>query len=986
MNRINILLVLLILSVNFGWGQAGSTNQIQESSHPFQLKKSYLHECERLNSNALNINTRGLIKQTLDSVQIRRVNKITGVFEPSTVQYFNYNNQGLPIQILSYGMVNSIPDTLPPGPVLTAYDACDNNVTVGYSETIKNGNCPDSKEIIRTWTATDHCGNVTTEVQKITIGDVTPPTLSSTPLDITVSCSAIPSIPNVTATDDYAQNILVSIQDVATPGACTDSYMITRTFIASDFCNNVTIHTQVITIQDSIKPILIGIPADITANCNNTSVPSPPTVSAIDNCTKNVQITFTEKSQNGNCPGSKLITRIWTAKDNCGNTSSATQIITLGDPMGPVLIGVPKDMTIECDSSIAPALVAVEDVCDPNPQLMYSEEKINGLCLDAYVLLRTWTATDICNNVTIITQQIKVQDTEPPTFLGFPADTTNCNIFPIPDVANLFATDNCDGTVKIGFSESSSNGNCPGSMVIKRTWHAVDNCSNVTTGVQTISIGDVIAPVFTINPKDTIIQCNKGIPVTTVTVKDNCTSSVPVIYSEVKLAGPCNQSYGLLSSWKATDACGNSTTITQKVTIIDTIPPIINNVPSNIIGNVNLAWKGTKNRLYAYDASGHITSLTDFEWNAAQQSWFKKYHADYILNPNGTISSFLDTTWNSSTLNNFLAQKNMLNYNTGGKLTSWLTEDWDNTNGKYVNTNKEDYAYDGQGSEISKELFQWDDINQKWIPDSKKTSMYAGKNITEITFFSWNAGTISYIPLKQETFSYNNNQLNSHITKKWNISNQSYTNLFSNQYTYTPMGQLSEEKKFTWNESLAKWAGDTYNKYEYLPNSNLNKKSLYRWDANTSNWFLQGHEENMYNSNYSHDDLSLPDDYASDTLNFNQELFHQDIFNYNSISKTSKKIEQKVYSWSEFTSGILDEALFKGPNLYPNPANNACIIQHGLVQPQQEIVFYESEGRQSYRFRIQEGNSIDITALPIGYYVYSIITSQGLLRGKLIKQ
>ncbi|WP_281925358.1 hypothetical protein, partial [Flavobacterium collinsii] len=79
---------------------------------------------------------------------------------------------------------------------------------------------------------------------------------------------------------------------------------------------------------------------------------------------------------------------------------------------------------------------------------------VAGNCVNSGTYTNTWTATDVCTNVsTVFTQTITIQDTTAPTWTTAPAAldvTLQCS-----DTAGLttaqanapIATDNCGGTV-----------------------------------------------------------------------------------------------------------------------------------------------------------------------------------------------------------------------------------------------------------------------------------------------------------------------------------------------------------------------------------------------------------------------------------------------------------------------------------------------------------------------------------------------------------
>ena len=109
--------------------------------------------------------------------------------------------------------------------------------------------------------------------------------------------------------------------------------------------------------------------------------------------------------------------------------------------------------------------------------------RLRTACGNTQTIYRTWIATDACGNISYANQIISVVDTTPPTFVEeLPGDVTEeCDN--VSAAATLTATDNC-GEVTMEFLEETTDGACPGSYVITRTWTATDECGNEATHIQ----------------------------------------------------------------------------------------------------------------------------------------------------------------------------------------------------------------------------------------------------------------------------------------------------------------------------------------------------------------------------------------------------------------------------------------------------------------------------------------------------------------------
>jgi len=182
------------------------------------------------------------------------------------------------------------------------------------------------------------------------------------------------------------------------------------------------------------------------------------------------------------------------------------------------------------------------------------------------------------------TASVTVEDTTAPTLSGVPADeTVECDSVPPP--ANVTATDNCDPSPTVTFSETRTDGSCPDNYTLTRTWTATDACGNSSSGVQTITVVDTTPPVISL-PADVTIECDESADPSntgTATATDNCDPAPAIAYADVVTPGDCPNEWTITRTWTATDACGNSSSGEQTITVVDTTAPVIScNAPATI--------------------------------------------------------------------------------------------------------------------------------------------------------------------------------------------------------------------------------------------------------------------------------------------------------------------------------------------------------------------------------------------------------------------
>src|SRR5206468_791220 len=223
-------------------------------------------------------------------------------------------------------------------------------VTISHSDASALG-CGNPGIITRTGTATDACNNATSSVQTITVVDTTKPSLT-VPSDTTVECTGdtTPATQGSATGSDTCGTVTISHSDAFAPG-CGNSGVITRTWTATDACNNATSGVQKITVVDTTKPSLT-VPSDKTVECaGDTSPATQGSATGSDTCGA-VTISHSDAFAPG-CGNTGVITRTWTATDACNNATSGAQKITVVDTTKPSLT-VPSDKTVECAGDTSP--------------------------------------------------------------------------------------------------------------------------------------------------------------------------------------------------------------------------------------------------------------------------------------------------------------------------------------------------------------------------------------------------------------------------------------------------------------------------------------------------------------------------------------------------------------------------------------------------------------------------------------------------------
>jgi hypothetical protein len=339
----------------------------------------------------------------------------------------------------------------------------------------------------------------------------------------------------------------------------------------------------------------------VSPGCGPFTVIPPPTVDGF-----NIQYSFNDGATWGantpptadNCAGYRIRTRYvlaatcgstpaGTASTNpaCAASPATTRIVDTQDPTVSSPVG--EDANIGCnpsasqinDAFTAPAFA---DNCGA-PTVAVTNAHTGSGCQQSDT--RTWTATDACGNVTAVSQTISYTiDTQDPT-VSTPEgadDNIGCN----PSASQITGAftapafaDNC-GAPTVAVTNAHTGSGCQQSDT--RTWTATDACGNVTAVSQTISYTiDTQAPTPNCPSDMTVAPTTLSgtvVNYTTPTATDNCGGTPSRVQTSGRPSGATFPIGTTTNTYEFTDACGNKSTCTFKITVTD---PYCDNNPKN---------------------------------------------------------------------------------------------------------------------------------------------------------------------------------------------------------------------------------------------------------------------------------------------------------------------------------------------------------------------------------------------------------------------
>ncbi len=474
---------------------------------------------------------------------------------------------------------------------------------------------------IITFTVSDGWGNTKSCYSYLTLSDTEPPAFQNCPLTVQSFrndgglCGAALNIVHPIANDNCSSAVAVQ----QTSGPLPGSFMAAGPaqvvgFRATDNAGNTATCTFLVRISDEERPVIVTCPpsrnvltsSNGTGDCTGMVPDMTAALQATDNCTVSSNISVTQMPLPGTSFGAqhndtRLVT--FTATDESGNTQSCQTTLTLKDdeepsfqtcPTGTLVFGTDPD---QCSTLVTWATPAAQDNCGvvsvaqssgPAPGSVIQAE-----CPPSPITVTYVTSDNNGNGGVVCSFQIRVDDVQKPSFKAnvlMPGDiTVECDAVPEPyvyhnNVLGLLVTadaqDNCTATsdLIVGYDQLSTQNPDPFiceyyRYMLTRTWNVTDCTGNTLSHVQVINVRDTQRPAAVC--KNITISLNDFGTVSIVPrdldggSTDNCAANAVLTFTASQLTFDCASVGDNVVTLTVTDPCGNSSTCTATVTVLE---------------------------------------------------------------------------------------------------------------------------------------------------------------------------------------------------------------------------------------------------------------------------------------------------------------------------------------------------------------------------------------------------------------------------------
>lgn len=379
-----------------------------------------------------------------------------------------------------------------------------------------------------------------------------------------------------------------------------------------------------------------------------------------------------------------------------------------------------------------------------------------------------------------------------------------------------------------------------------------------------------------------------------------------------------------------------------------------------------------------------LLSKQYFEWDSSESDWLHIEQTDYEYDSSGNAITELYTVYDSSSESWKDNTLYSYTYNNSGNPIEGIESSWDETENSWVVDGKVNMTYD-VNQNVTLEIYSsWSEDDGIWIEFDKYEYTYDNGNLVLLLNQEWNFDEDVWENFERFVVTNNNGQREEAIYMSFDTENANWANLEKFNYTYNASAPQIIELTSTWNAIDSEWdpletidfhfdnnGNPTIELSDYVVNSWPYLRYTYSYDTSISYDTIDGPPI-----------ISFDPDYKSEIVNKPLDYLYEE---YDNINEVWFNVEKETYVYSDDDTTDISKLNKNTLVIYPNPASdyiNFRVTSTDISKANLSVTNLQGQLVLSQPILAQE--SIDISQVPNGLYVYKLELNQKSVSGKII--
>jgi hypothetical protein len=367
---------------------------------------------------------------------------------------------------------------------------------------------------------------------------------------------------------------------------------------------------------------------------------------------------------------------------------------------------------------------------------------------------------------------------------------------------------------------------------------------------------------------------------------------------------------------------------------------------------------------YTYDTSGILTEEVFQYWEASDPIWKNNSKNTYTYYTDGNLETMTQYESYSIELSKWIPSRKYDYYynpdDTSAGRTGYV---WKDTNEDWKMTFKEEHFIDEKGREILNSRIYYIEHMDVYVTTHKKETRYDENDniILDLylyEYYYWNGQeNVLDADGEKRVYTYDAQNRNTEII----------------EYNYS-----IELKEFVKDEKMVFTYDNTYT-------TALIKEENYLFESETEEWILNHIGELVVNFDIPLSRLHLPFQGDIEEVNRYFQYMPLELVSSEWDDEASMMIpyEKAVLFYSQRAYTSFSVPTDKTLMVFPNPSSDYIIVNTDAAV---QIELIDLQGRSVLSQLVIDGQSIDISHLDAGLYLYRILSNNKLISGKLLKQ